>query len=499
MSEEEHSSSRKEDSPLLPPEKEGAPSEADLKVTDSSQEFNLQDFIFSPFSLEPRAEVWALHVLDGPNNGAQSFLESGRDYFIGRDATVCDIVLLDPRISKKHLLLSIRQDHRAFIQDLSSTNGATANGKPLEGEEEIDGSLVIGLGSSSVLIVNTQAPQKTVVLPSEEELRDILRRSTGEVVLPDATTLNLKRFKHLLLGILTSTLLLVFSLIPNGEVEFDRPPVDLAQLEEVLSDKSFGYEFREERREVVLSGHVHKEEERFKVLSQLSELPFVEKIDAQRLIIDELLCREFNIVLIPQWPGVILTCPVPGEYLIEGFVETKETFEELQLYLQLNFPLTNQIKNQVIVEEELLEQLNADLQEVGPNRLAAELIDGELIVAGTIFQEEEEKIDEIIKRFQEKSRYKVVRKGLVSQSAKDSATGLSESDNLDSLNLSQDISARYPVSGYVKKDGDYQIYLQGKAYKVGDILDGMKILSIEKGTILLENELGLFKISFFSK
>ncbi|WP_108624027.1 type III secretion system inner membrane ring subunit SctD [Candidatus Similichlamydia epinepheli] len=482
---------------LLHGKQKGGASGKGPKPEGSLQEFSFEEFVFSPFAVESRSEVWALHVLDGPNNGAQTFLDSGRDYLIGRDADECDIVLLDPRISKKHLQLSIKKNHQAFIKDLSSTNGVTANGKPLQEQIEIDGSVVLGLGSSSILIVNTQKPQRTVVLPSEQELREILEKTTGKPVTEGdaASALSFNKIKYLLIGIASLTFLLIISLLPTGNVEWDRPSVDVSAIEQILKDQTFSYEFNEERREIVLSGHIHKQADRERILAQLSDLDFMEKIDAQRLIIDELLCREFNVVLMPQWPGVSLDCEQPGEYILAGFVDTQELYEQLELYLQLNFPFLSKLKKKILVEEKLLERLNADLQELAPNRLAAELIDGELIVAGRIFGEEEEKVDQLVSAFQEKSRYKTVRKGLVNQKSEFSLP----KGSIDSLSLSQDITSRYQVSGFVKKGKGIQVYIRGKSYGQGDSLDGMKILSIENETILLEGDTGLFRISFSTK
>ena len=60
-----------------------------------------------------------------------------------------------------------------------------------------------------------------------------------------------------------------------------------------------------------------------------------------------------------------------------------------------------------------------------------------------------------------------------------------------------DLSQQYQVSGSSIFDGrGYSAILNGKIYTLGDLIDGMKIMTIEPNTILLEKDSIKYKIEY---
>jgi pSer/pThr/pTyr-binding forkhead associated (FHA) protein len=48
---------------------------------------------------------------------------------IGRDSSQCDVVLLNPSVSRAHARLSVGRDNTLHIEDIGSTNGTSINGE----------------------------------------------------------------------------------------------------------------------------------------------------------------------------------------------------------------------------------------------------------------------------------------------------------------------------------------------------------------------------------
>lgn len=71
----------------------------------------------------------------------------GRRLFLGRDSR-CDLVLEDPLVSRRHARITFR-DGVWTIQDLSSTNGTTLNGRPV-GRATLRPGDILGVGQSLI-------------------------------------------------------------------------------------------------------------------------------------------------------------------------------------------------------------------------------------------------------------------------------------------------------------------------------------------------------------
>lgn len=86
--------------------------------------------------------------------GHQGFihtLRSGRNV-LGRDASVCDVILEDDRVSKQHAYLFIRDEDVSYL-DISS-NGSTVDGRSVRGTEvRLSSSSVIQIGGLRLIFV----------------------------------------------------------------------------------------------------------------------------------------------------------------------------------------------------------------------------------------------------------------------------------------------------------------------------------------------------------
>lgn len=63
-------------------------------------------------------------------------LKLDRETIIGRDGGSCDVVLADPRVSKRHAAISFAGD-RFFIRDLDSLNGVLVNKAKISGNQAL--------------------------------------------------------------------------------------------------------------------------------------------------------------------------------------------------------------------------------------------------------------------------------------------------------------------------------------------------------------------------
>lgn len=99
------------------------------------------------------------------SNPAESYLLSGNEISIGRDATN-QIVINDTEVSRRHARLILQGDTYLF-QDLGSTNGSFVNAKRLMGPRLLHSGEVITLGQSVKLVYEVVQPDldATVMTP----------------------------------------------------------------------------------------------------------------------------------------------------------------------------------------------------------------------------------------------------------------------------------------------------------------------------------------------
>ncbi|MEM0045452.1 MAG: FHA domain-containing protein [Desulfurococcaceae archaeon] len=94
--------------------------------------------------------VLIVRSMSGPTQQVVKFKPG--DYTVGRDPT-CDVVILDPYVSRKHMRIFNREG-TWFVEDLGSRNGTFVNGENIQGRGpvELRAGMEIVLGFS-VLVV----------------------------------------------------------------------------------------------------------------------------------------------------------------------------------------------------------------------------------------------------------------------------------------------------------------------------------------------------------
>ncbi|ODQ56621.1 SMAD/FHA domain-containing protein, partial [Saitoella complicata NRRL Y-17804] len=109
-----------------------------------------------PPSAAKPTKKWRLYVFKPPASAPVEILSlhAQSAFLIGRDATICDIPLLHPSISKQHAVIQFkwrervneygdrRRDVVPYVIDLESANGTSVNGEVVEGARYVE--LMVG-------------------------------------------------------------------------------------------------------------------------------------------------------------------------------------------------------------------------------------------------------------------------------------------------------------------------------------------------------------------
>lgn len=102
----------------------------------------------------PTTEAY-VEVIEGLNPGTKIRLEPGRQYLIGRQADICDMVVSNSSvISRVHCAMSFNSDERTVMLYDKSSNGITlGNGRTLRGESiSLSGDSMVALSEGEVIL-----------------------------------------------------------------------------------------------------------------------------------------------------------------------------------------------------------------------------------------------------------------------------------------------------------------------------------------------------------
>ena len=113
---------------------------------------------------------------------------------IGRDASLCDVVVTEPTVSHRHFKISCPDGKEYVLQDLNSLNGVFVNGARIEGETVLAEGDKIGLGSVHLQHFRFQRETSrgqpwSVELPARSSWR-IGRDRQNEISLPFDSTVS---------------------------------------------------------------------------------------------------------------------------------------------------------------------------------------------------------------------------------------------------------------------------------------------------------------------
>ncbi|MFQ5718777.1 MAG: FHA domain-containing protein [Acidobacteriota bacterium] len=76
-----------------------------------------------------------LRIETGNPSGRVFTLSAGGVYLLGREEA--DIVLADPKVSRKHAEIALYGPERYFLRDLASTNGTFLNGRRIRNRQPL--------------------------------------------------------------------------------------------------------------------------------------------------------------------------------------------------------------------------------------------------------------------------------------------------------------------------------------------------------------------------
>jgi|GEM_PF-5217177 len=112
-----------------------------------------------------------IEVVEGTERGARFAME-GDSARIGRDPAECDLVLTDPRVSRRHARIWI-EGGILLLEDLGSTAGTLVDGEPVERPRPLRTGDRILLGTTELRVLWVPAPAATMIGMVPPELRDV--------------------------------------------------------------------------------------------------------------------------------------------------------------------------------------------------------------------------------------------------------------------------------------------------------------------------------------
>src|SRR5581483_8860525 len=97
---------------------------------------------------------------EGPLSGTTIALEDGDEWILGRDPDEVSIVLEDPMVSRRHVILRLTSEGYV-LENLSSVNPATQNGKVIAEEVLLKEADILQIGSTFFRFTTQEAAAAT--------------------------------------------------------------------------------------------------------------------------------------------------------------------------------------------------------------------------------------------------------------------------------------------------------------------------------------------------
>lgn len=489
------------------------PSDLEEELEEEEEELYETLYDMEPTAMPVETEVseeglgrWLLKVISGPNSGAELSLEGGRSYLIGTDSGTCDIVLYDLSVSRQHARLRVSDEEELTIEDLHSRNGIIVNGEKAQGVCQLTGNAMVGLGTTHFIVLDREGEQETVVsalrLPptpqpeqAEEEVEiaaaaamalpppisseEVVGQRKGRPILSGGMLLALVIALSLLAVVVAAT----FSLFRTQTVEIPTENYD-KKIDTALADfPSVRWSYTPGTGSLLLAGHVLTPVDMSELLYNLQALGFIHQID-DNVVVDQYVWQETNQILAknPAWTGVSMHASQPGNFVIVGYLETRQQAASLQDYLLLSFPYVDSLDNQVVVQEILLDDVEAQLQNAGLMSVTPQLSNGELTLTGYVNKNQISSLQKVIKQLQQTPGIRVIRNFVIEVAPQEAVT---------------DLTGKYQVNGYSTHDNaTVNVLINGRILSRGDQLDGMTIVGIKSNAIYLERDGVKYKINY---
>lgn len=442
---------------------------------------------------------WLLKVIGGPNNGAEFYMQAGHSYILGTDPHTCDIVFHDTSVSRQHAKITVTAEDTLLIEDLKSRNGVLISGAPLDGKDALSPSMIVTIGTTSFVVYDREGEMQTIIsplLPSivkvlqhEEEKPKVERVVAKEEAAPVPAPPPARHMGPLVLLAIITGLFVLAGL--GTRALFQSEPIvsnvnekgtELVQ-EAVDPFPAVRFSFNKNTGNLLLVGHVNSAAEKSQLMYNLQGLKFIKNIDDSGIIIDEFVWQEINSVLAnnPAWRGITIHSPAAGQFVLSGYLATRKQAELLSDDISMNFPYLDLLKKQIVVEEDVIAQINAWLQEYNLKNVVPKMANGEISLTGAASTDKAAEIAELIAKIK-----KIPGVRLVTNYIKGQAT------EVGVINISN----KYEVTGHSRLGQTYTVVINGRILSEGDTLDGMTITSVKPGGVLLEKDGTKYRIDF---
>jgi len=455
---------------------------------------------------------WLVKVVNGPNNGAEFYMQSGYSYILGTDPNTCDIVFYDTSVSRQHAKIIVTDEDTLLIEDLNSKNGVLVNGKQIEGKESLEPTQIVTLGTTALIVYDREGEMQTIISPLLPSIVKVLQEeerktsqsgslepfisSTEPIVEPEPPYVEPPKPKsHFGKLLLLASLVGLFLLIGMGtNALFKNDPVQEVvnthaeeAIEKVMTDyPSVKWAYNKSTGGVLLLGHVSTSAEKNQLLYTLHSLPTVVKaIDDSGIIIDEGVWREINSILSKNaaWQGITIHSPEAGKFVLSGTLKTRHQAEQLYDYIGINFPYLDLLKRDVLVEEDVINQIKGLLLAGGYSNVVPKMVDGEVSLSGNIPSNLAENFPPLLDKI----------KAIPGLRAVYNFTQIKTED----MGI-KNITSQYQVTGSTKVGSKYTVQINGRILSEGDRLDNMVITRITVNAVFLEDANKKYRIDYKS-
>ncbi len=447
---------------------------------------------------------WLLKVIGGPNNGAEFSMQQGQNYIIGTDPNTADVIFHDTSVSRQHARISVSQEGKLTIEDLNSRNGTQVDGEPVKGSMPIETNTLITMGTTSFVIFDREGEMHTIISPLLPSIVKVLQKGEEQPKSDEEQELlapqPLQEVKEespenkshnalgafILIGILTGLFVVIgigtATLFQSKDVE--KVEVDhTAEIRAALKDyPTVSFSYNKKNGNILLIGHVLTETDKNQVIYILQSLNFVGPIDDKGIVIDENVWREINSIIAtrPQWKSINIHSSKAGRFVISGYLKTRAQAEQLSNYVNANFPYPDLLDWNVVVDEEVMQKIQAILDDAGVHNVKVELENGDVSISGGIEKDKIGTLDNLIQQIKAIPNIRSV-KNYISEAAPEETM----------INITN----KYQVSGTSHLGGvNVGVVINGKILSKGDILDGMTITTIRSHAIYLEKDGVRYKI-----
>lgn len=394
----EHGEERPSEAPvdeIFEEEEEGVAEKGDLGIyPDTFDESEIPEL---QVDLEHTTR-FLIKVIAGPNTGAEFALDYDKSYLLGTDTALCDIILNDLSVSREHARLVVSKEGAVTIQDLGSRNGVVVDKERITGTKTVTANSVVSLGTSAFLLIDREAPSETIAAPlfeapseeveeeiaapeeeREEEL--VAARVAPRRLLPGGTVV----FALIIAGLAVLFGIGLVSLFKTQEItQVSKDYV--SEIEQIVKKyPAVRFTFNGGNGKLFLLGHVKTGVEHNELLYQLGSLGYIQGIE-DNVVNDEAVWQEMNILLSKhaEFKGVTMHSPEAGVFVINGYLQTEKQAADLTDYLNLNFNYLNLLRNNVIVEESISDEVTSRLLQQGYGAVNPALTSGDLQLTGYI-------------------------------------------------------------------------------------------------------------------